>query len=640
MTVFGPDISQRFAATHRLPSRAVRACGFGKALPALAPLALAVILALLLARVTQDSGRQGAWVPACAAGLLSAGAGLQAWRSAGLRRAFADHVAGRLPTSRFIAQAETQSFRAVQIWPLLLCALSFATVAGIAVAFAGRWPVTLLGTAILVPALTRLFGLWPLPGAFAHGWIFNAALPSAAILTAMQGAEPAARHRFAWTASGRAELLRDAAARLARHDPDLRRLMAARHAADCLLPRVRSHDGGLLREVRLLWIGGRGLGPGLGLALALAALVTFILPHGVFGSWPDLAGFPQLSGRPEPAPDARADPGQGAQSPGQGSEQSRSGQEDLGGTNATSSEHRGNTGAGATASGSAPAGQPPGDPAEDGAQGSGASPAAAGQGTGAGENGSGGDPGAAASGSAPAGQPPSDRAEDSAKGSGASPAAAGQGAGAGENGSGGSSGATASGSAPAGQTPGDPAEDGAQGSGASPAATTLGAGAGENGSGGSSGATASGSAPAGQPPANQAGGQDQGSGAAARQGTIAGKRSSGRTYDAQTAGEQASAGDVRTTYTAAPRRGLVPGQGEGTQPPPDARSLRQGGTAADTPPTATAVGAASQLYAEPGQAPETIETRLFLDAEAPSPAPGPAEPPAQRLPAWIRSLVE
>ncbi len=604
MTVFGPDISQRFAATHRLPSRAVRACGFGTALPALAPLALAVILALLLARVTQDSGRQGAWVPACAAVLLSAGAGLQAWRSAGLRRAFADHVAGRLPTSRFIAQAETQSFRAVQIWPLLLCALSFATVAGIAVAFAGRWPVTLLGTAILVPALTRLFGLWPLPGAFAHGWIFNAALPSAAILTAMQGAEPAARHRFAWTASGRAELLRDAAARLARHDPDLRRLMAARHAADCLLPRVRCHDGGLLREVRLLWIGGRGLGPGLGLALALAALVTFILPHGVFGSWPDLAGFPQLSGRPEPAPDARADPGQGAQSPGQGREPSRSGQEDLGGTNATSSEHRGNTGAGATASGSAPAGQPP-----------------------------------------------SDRAEDSAKGSGASPAAAGQGAGAGENGSGGGPGATTSGSATAGQTPGDQVGDSAKGSGASPAATTLGAGAGENGSGGGPGATASGSAPAGQPPANQAGGKDQGSGAAARQGTIAGKRSSGRTYDAQTAGEQASAGDVRTTDTAppdtaapdtaAPRRGLVPGQGEGTQPPPpDARSLRQGGTVAETSPTATAVGAASQLYAEPGQAPETIETRLFLDAEEPSSPPGPAEPPAQRLPAWIRSLVE
>jgi len=50
-------------------------------------------------------------------------------------------------------------------------------------------------------------------------------------------------------------------------------------------------------------------------------------------------------------------------------------------------------------------------------------------------------------------------------------------------------------------------------------------------------------------------------------------------------------------------------------------------------------GPRHSFYAEPGQAPDTIETRLFPDETGPYPPVTP-DPPRQMLPAWIRLILK
>ena len=84
----------------------------------------------------------------------------------------------------------------------------------------------------------------------------------------------------------------------------------------------------------------------------------------------------------------------------------------------------------------------------------------------------------------------------------------------------------------------------------------------------------------------------------------------------------------------------LPSQGQGEADiPPDALVVRGAGQAPETEGETAAVGSAAQLYAEPGQAPDVIETRLFPDETIPPPPVAP-DPPRQMLPAWIRLILE
>ena len=76
--------------------------------------------------------------------------------------------------------------------------------------------------------------------------------------------------------------------------------------------------------------------------------------------------------------------------------------------------------------------------------------------------------------------------------------------------------------------------------------------------------------------------------------------------------------------------------------PPDADliELPVTGTAAEIPGGGEelSIGSQQALFAEPGRAPDTVETRLDEDPALPPGLP-PAPPAQQRLPAWIADLL-
>lgn len=628
-----------------------------------------------LAIVTQDSGRAGAIVPAAAGSMFLLAGGLDCLRSMSVAHLFRNHTAGRLTTTDFIEKAEAKEGRRARGRVLLFCAAGLVLVAFVTMTFAGRLPVAVLGAGLLTVVSLRLAGFWPLRRLSDGAWLLQAAVPSKGVLLALRRHSSAQQHLLAWTQSGRMALLRNAAADAARKEPELARLLAARHASDSLFPRVAYRGGGSLADLHLLLVGGRLVGQAMALSCLLAAILSIALPRGAVGTWSDLAGLQFLEGlrneKPEDPPEEEPSPTEDksqeiAASHGGGGSGQSSGAGDGG---SAGSEGDGPPSSGKGAGGEGGAGQAGGSGGQGGAGG----------GTNSGET-EAANTGDASSSYGRAGG--SDQASNPSSGEDGGDAAQSPfGAGAGEDASAvqGSSGqsSSAGGDAPQGSDLGGNGDDGsgaggqiesqsaADGSASGVPSPGAGEAEGEGSAGQSPSATGGGAA---QAPDPKEGGKSgdilaDGVGASGTDGA-GGNRPSDAAASAPTASTQgagggdqsgtarAGAGDPSgpaeaTSVTEGPAPEAestdvvaLPSQGQGeAEVPPDALVLREAAEAPEAEGETASVGSAVQLYAEPGQAPDTIETRLFPDETAPPPPVAP-DPPRQILPTWIRLILE
>lgn len=654
----------------------------------------ATLPSAVFAIVTQDSGRSGAVLPAVAGSLFLIAAGVDVLRSVAVPRLFQNHAAGKLTTSDFIERTEAKEWWQARGRVLLFCAVGLVLVALATMAFAGRWPVAALGAALLASVTLRLAGFWPLRRSLSGGWLFRAALPAEVVMSALRGYSWQDRHVLAWTQAGRLSLLRRAAADMARVDPNLARLMAARHASDSVFPRVTYRGGGLVADLHLLWIGGRLVGRVMALSCALAVILSFALPRGAFGTWPDLSGLPFLEGLRDEAP---KDPPTKEQPPTENNLQNngpsagggggRSGQPSGGGERNGENGGRGQDSGGQGSGDGGDTGQGGGSGAQDGAEvGAGqSSPEEA-----SGKSGSAGNdsfshdagPGSAGKGSSGSGEaegqgdPSSPSTREAGGGAQHAPSGgwAGEGAGAGQGAAGQVPSAgpdTTQRSDPSekrspGSDVGGQAEapSGTEGSAAAtplpsskesgrdgPAPESPSAAEGNAAQGSDSGAEGrpgNDDAAQGADSATGAGGNGPADGTDADPNGMAEGSSGGAQSGAGRAGASGATDPAEAAVVpegAAPEPGstgvvVLPSQGQGEADiPPDALVVRGAGQAPETEGETASVGSAAQLYAEPGHVPDTIETRLFPDETIPPPPVAP-DPPRQMLPAWIRLILE
>lgn len=646
----------------------------------------AALPSAVLAVVTQDSGRAGAIMPAAAGLIFLTAGGVDALRSTGVPRLFRNHMASRLTTSNFLDRAEAKEWRQARGRVLIFCATGLILFALAAMTFAGRWPVAVLGAGLLALVTLRLAGFWPLRHSPGGGWLLRAVLPVEVVVSALRHHPPSERHGLAWTQTGRLFLLRRAAADAAQVEPELARLLAARHALDSLFPRVTYRDGGPLADLHLLWIGGHLVGRVVALSCALAMILSFALPHGALGTWPDLSGLPFLEGLRDEAP---KDPPKEEKSPPEDKSQDSGSSGGGGGGSGESSGDGEGAGADGGGQGSAGQGSGGGDTGQSGGSGGqggaeGGSRQASAEGA-SGESGSAGadasssDAGDGSSRKGSSGSGEAGGKGDSSTpeaGDGAQQAPSGGGAGAGAEGGQGASGQAPSAGADATQEsdPGGTGNTGSDPSGQSQAQGSADRSTADAPSSVSGDAGADG--PAGQSPATAGGGLAQGSdpeaggeaGTASSKGGAAPGAEGGGGNGASDAdptgmeegslgGDQSGTGPAGAggstdpaeaaamTEGAAPETGstgvvALPSQGQGEAGiPPDGLVSLAAGQAPETEGETASVGSAAQLYAEPGQAPNTIETRLFPDETIPPPPVAP-DPPRQMLPAWIRLILE
>jgi hypothetical protein len=617
--------------------------------------------------------------------LLLAG-GIETLRSISVPRLFQNHAAGKLTTSDFLEQTEAKEWRRARGRVLLFCAVGLLLLALATMTFAGRWPVVTLGAGLLAVVILRLAGFWPPRRSSSGGWLFQAALPAEGVTSALRNHSLAERHDLAWTQTGRLSLMRRAAADAARAEPELARLLAARHASDSLFPRVTYRGGGLLSDLHLLWIGGRLVGRVVALSCALAMILSFALPRGAFGTWPDLSGLPFLVGlqdeaAKDPPKEEKSQPEEKSQDSGSSGGGGGGSSQSSGGDGGAGVE-RGGQGSAGQGSGGGDTGQGGGSGGQGGAgdgSGQAAGEAASGQSGAAGEGASSGDAGDGSSGEGSSGSGEAGGQGDPSTpdaGGGAQQAPSGGGAGAGAGGGQGASGQAPSAGAEAtqgsdpggtgntGTAPGDQSQTqgGAEGN-AADTPSTSGGEAGTDGPAGQSSATAGGDAAQGSDPGDRgdAGGAPSKGGAAPGTEVAGGNGASDADptgmVEGSGGGDQSGTGRAGAggptdsveaagvTGGAAPETGstgvvALPSQGQGEADiPPDALVVRGAGQAPETEGETAAVGSAAQLYAEPGQAPDTIETRLFPDETIPPPPVAP-DPPRQMLPAWIRLILE
>jgi hypothetical protein len=640
----------------------VRVFGFGRfALNRLFFYIFLIVSSSVLAVITQDSGSSGASVP-CLAGVVFLMIGGIDWcTSRGMPRLFIAHDEGRLSTTYFIEYAEQKEWRRTRGQVFLFCAVSLLLVSFVTVIFSGRWPVAVVGAGLLTVVTVRVAGFWPLRRSPGGGWLFRGVLPDGDVMSVLRDHPYPERHVLAWTQTGRLSLLRRAAADAAQADSDLLRLLAARHASDSLFPRVNYRGGGMLADFHLLWSGGRLVGQLMALSSALALILSMALPRGALGTWPDLSGLPLLESfrdeapkeQPKEKPPSLEDKSQdngssgfnGEGSGADGAGELSAGQNDGGDGDAGQGGARGRSRhasvdgtsrePGSFVDGSSSSGETSGqgelsNPSGE-ESGSGASQARSGGGTGDG----------AGEGQGAAGQPPSTGADGS------------QGSDPGDNGN---PGTDAGGQAEAHSSTADTpsrgtAEVGAEGpAGQSPSAAGEDAAQGSDlGAGGRPGdAPAKGDAAQGANSAEGAGGSGPADGSDADptgKAQAVGSGDQSGTAHAGAGGPTDPAEAVAVTEGPVPETGstsdvALPSKGQGEADiPPDALVLRGAGEAPDPESKTTSVGSVTQLYAEPGQAPDTIETRLFPDETAPPPPVVP-DPPRQMLPAWIRLILE